>query len=192
MVPSSKVLSVGAGATVNSMFPLCEREPLVASTVKDVVVGVAEAETLKVIVWLAPAETEKGDAGEGAIPGGIFCNRNWTTLLNSFFAITAMETGVVVPPTPMDIEEGEIERLKSEAGGAVGGAPLLPQAIRKRVAASNENSRNPLLAVLWRVLLTECVARITMLRLSVNLIALLTGITAGPRLQQLVNASHAA
>jgi hypothetical protein len=107
MVPSSKVLSVGAGTTVKSMFPLCEREPLVASTVIEEVVGLAEAETLKVRVWLAPGETEKGDAGEGAIPGGTFCNCNWTTLLSPFFAITAMETGVVVPPTPTETEEGE-------------------------------------------------------------------------------------
>ena len=48
MVPVSKVWIIGGGRRVSPMFPLCEMEPLVASTVIDDIPAVAEAETMNV------------------------------------------------------------------------------------------------------------------------------------------------
>jgi hypothetical protein len=125
------------------MFPSCEMAPLAAKTVIDEVAGVAEAETLKVTAWLAPAAREKDEEGEGATPGGIPCNWRAAEPVKPFFAITVTVAGVVIPPSPMETDDGETEMLKSGAGER-GGAIPPPQQVRAKANASSENSRRPL------------------------------------------------
>jgi hypothetical protein len=117
------------------MFPLCEMAPLVATTVFDDVPPVAEVETLNVTAWLAPAASENDEEGEGVTSCGIACSSMCTDPVKPFFGFTVIVTGVVIPPTPIETDEGEIEILKSGAGGGGEGAELPPQPIRTIKAA---------------------------------------------------------
>jgi hypothetical protein len=58
-----------------------------------------------------------------------------TDPVKPFFGFTVIVTGVVIPPTPMETDEGEIEMLKSGAGGGGREAELPPQPIRTIKAA---------------------------------------------------------
>src|SRR6202008_412860 len=70
-----------------------------------------------------------------------------TDPVKPFFGFTVIVTGVVIPPTPMETDEGKTEMLKSSGGGG-GGPALPPQPIRTTKAAqANERVRQPFLPI---------------------------------------------
>jgi hypothetical protein len=105
-----------AGLTTNARLAKCVRGPLAPwSTTVNLPVA-ADAGTDKDTVWLCPAVTENGEAGETAAPVGNPDIAITTELVNPFCPVIDTLNAELLPPASAVIALGEREILKSCGG----------------------------------------------------------------------------